>query len=225
MFLCDDFIKNTDLIDAIKNDTTFFPENMGDLENIGEYNNYFHSGESSCRAPYMFWDGWWRSPANTLKKQIIQSVWGSRLDYQHDDILGFEYWTRTYRAGQFLATHVDEDTFLYADKKIFRGPAIGCVYYPHTNDVVGGFLELHPTAVSENTEEALEMENIDPLIVPIELRERIACNPNRLIIFDAGHIIHNTTAPVTGVRRVMVVNVWHKDSPPTALETGQFFYE
>jgi hypothetical protein len=46
-----------------------------------------------------------------------------------------------------------------------------------------------------------------------------------LIIFDAGHIIHNTTPPITGVRRVMVINVWHLENQPTALKTGKFYYE
>jgi hypothetical protein len=99
------------------------------------------------------------------------------------------------------------------------------VYYPETNDVVGGFLELHPKAVSEDTPNALERENMDTLVVPIELRERIACLPNRLIIFDAGHVIHNTTPPISGVRRVVVINVWHRDSPPIALKANKFYYE
>jgi hypothetical protein len=99
------------------------------------------------------------------------------------------------------------------------------VYYPSTNDVVGGFLELHPKVIIENTHNALEKENMDPLIAPVEMRERIACLPNRLIIFDAGHVIHNTTPPISGIRRVVVINVWHKDNPPSALTTGKFYYE
>ena len=225
MIILDDFIKDKDILKEIEETKDFFPVSMGNEDRIAIELNSYHDEKSDCFAPYMFWDGWWKSPANTPRKKVVKQIWEKNLPFPIEEVCGFEYWTRTFNPGQYLGTHVDEDTFLYADKKIFRGPAIGCVYYPHTNDVVGGFLELHPTAVSENTEEALEKINIDPLIVPIELRERIACNPNRLIIFDAGHIIHNTTAPVSGVRRVMVVNVWHKDSPPTALETGQFFYE
>jgi hypothetical protein len=166
-----------------------------------------------------------KSEVNTPRKRLIKKIWENNLPFPIEDVCGFEYWTRTFKPGQFLDVHVDEDTFLYADKKIFRGPRIGCVYYPHTNDVVGGFLEMHPTAISEDTVDALEKENVNPLIVPIELRERISCTPNRLIIFDAGHVIHNTTPPIKGVRRVVVVNVWHKDNPPSALKTGEFYYE
>ena len=90
----------------------------------------------------------------------------------------------------------------------------------------GKFLEkAHPNAIKENTYNALESENIKNNISSFEERERIACKPNRLIIFDAGHVVHNTTPPVSGVRRVMVINVWHKDNPPSALKTGEFFYE
>ena len=115
--------------------------------------------------------------------------------------------------------------FRSAKEKLFRGPVIGCVYYPHTNDVVGGFLEMHPNVVIENSYNALESDNIKNNISPIEQRERIACKPNRLIIFDAGHTVHNTTPPISGVRKVMVINVWHKNNPPSALTTGEFYYE
>jgi hypothetical protein len=198
---------------------------MGDEERIASELNSYHYEQASCFAPYMFWDGWWRSEANTPRKRLIKSIWESNLPFPQEEICGFEYWTRTFKPGQYLDVHVDEDTFLYADKKIFKGPSIGCVYYPHFNDVVGGFLELYPSKIEEGMINGLELDNIQPKLVDIELRERIACSPNRLIIFDAGHTIHATTPPISGLRRVMVINVWHKDSPPSALQTGQFFYE
>jgi hypothetical protein len=225
MIIIDDFIKDKNLLEEIELTPNFFPESMGDEEKIATVLNGYHDGQCDCFAPYMFWDGWLKSEANTPRKRLIKKIWENNLPFPVEDVCGFEYWTRTFKPGQFLDTHVDEDTFLYADKKIFRGPRIGCVYYPHTNDVVGGFLEMHPTAISEDTANALEKENINHLIVPIELRERISCKPNRLIIFDAGHVIHNTTPPIKGVRRVVVVNVWHKDNPPSALKTGEFYYE
>jgi hypothetical protein len=225
MLVIDEFIKNPELLREIESSKNLFPESMGSDDRIAIELNSYHHEQASCFAPYMFWDGWWRSETNTLAKKIVKSVWENNLPYKEEDICGFEYWTRTFNPGQFLDTHVDEDTFLYAKEKVFRGPIIGCVYYPHTNDVVGGFLELHPDMVIENTHNALESENIKNNISPIETRERIACKPNRLIIFDAGHMVHNTTPPISGVRRVMVINVWHKDSPPSALQTGEFYYE
>jgi len=225
MIVFDEYIKDPILLDEIKYTKDFFPESMGDEERIAIVLNGYHDELSDCFAPYMFWDGWHKSEANTPRKRLIKAIWGENLPFPIEELCGFEYWTRTFKPGQFLDVHVDEDTFLYADTKIFRGPKIGCVYYPDTNDVVGGFLELHPKTVSEDTPNALERENVDPLIVPIELRERIACIPNRLIIFDAGHVIHNTTPPISGVRRVVVINVWHKDSPPIALKANKFYYE
>jgi hypothetical protein len=225
MIIIDDFIKDKNLLEEIELTPNFFPESMGDEERIATVLNSYHDEKSDCFAPYMFWDGWLNSEADTPRKRLIKKIWENNLPFPIEEVCGFEYWTRTFKPGQFLDVHVDEDTFLYADKKIFKGPKIGCVYYPHTNDVVGGFLEMHPTAIPEDAVDALERENVDPLIVPIELRERISCKPNRLIIFDAGHVIHNTTPPIKGVRRVVVVNVWHKDNPPSALKTGEFYYE
>lgn len=225
MIIIDDFIKDKNLLEEIELTPNFFPESMGDEERIATVLNSYHDEKSDCFAPYMFWDGWLKSETDTPRKRLIKKIWENNLPFAVEEVCGFEYWTRTFKPGQFLDVHVDEDTFLYADKKIFKGPKIGCVYYPHTNDVVGGFLEMHPTAIPEDAVDALERQNVDPLIVPIELRERISCNPNRLIIFDAGHVIHNTTPPIKGVRRVVVVNVWHKDSPPSALKTGEFYYE
>ena len=225
MLVIDNFIKDKNLLNLIEETDGLFPVSMGSDTKIATELNSYHYEQASCFAPYMFWDGWWRSPANTVAKKMVQSVWENNLPFDKEDVCGFEYWMRTFNPGQYLDVHVDEDTFLYAKEKVFRGPVIGCVYYPHTNDVVGGFLELHPNAIKENTYNALESENIKNNISSFEERERIACKPNRLIIFDAGHVVHNTTPPVSGVRRVMVINVWHKDNPPSALKTGEFFYE
>jgi hypothetical protein len=225
MLVIDNFIQDKQLLQTIEESTSLFPESMGSEDRIATELNSYHYEKSNCFAPYMFWDGWWESETNTVAKKIIKNIWENNLPFSTDQICGFEYWTRTFHPGQYLGVHVDEDTFLYAKEKLFKGPIIGCVYYPHINDVVGGFLELHPNTVKEETYEALESENIKDNISPIEYRERIACKPNRLIIFDAGHTVHNTTPPISGVRKVMIVNVWHKDSPPSALKTGEFYYE
>jgi len=223
MIVLDDFL-DKDLYLKTLEDSDFYPESMGDGDKIAEELNNYHYEQASCYAPYMFWDGWWRSPANTLKKQIVQNIWGSRLAYQHDDILGFEYWTRTYNPGQYLQTHVDEDTFLYARDKIFTGPITGSVLYGCENKN-GGYIEIHKNALLDGTSEALEKENTRNLVSDIEDRERIAYKGNRLIIFDVGHVIHNTTPALSGTRQVMVINVWHKNNPPLALALNEFYYE
>lgn len=223
MIVLDDFL-DKDLYLKTLQDSDFYPESMGDGDKIAADLNNYHNEQASCYAPYMFWDGWWRSPANTLKKQIVQNIWGSRLGYQHDDILGFEYWTRTYNPGQYLQTHVDEDTFLYARDKIFTGPITGSVLYGCENKN-GGYIEIHKNALLDGTSEALEKENTKNLVSDIEDRERIAYKGNRLIIFDVGHVMHNTTPALSGTRQVMIINVWHKNNPPLALALNEFYYE
>ena len=225
MIVKDSYIKES-LCSEINNDPGFFPESMGDSDRIATELNSYHTEQATCFAPYMFWDGWLSSPTNTLKKRVIREIWEHNLPFPIEEVCGFEYWTRTFRAGQYLAPHVDEDTFLYADEKLLRGPAIGSIYYgPMTDADNGGFLEIYPDVLKDGAYMALEYENISPLMVDISKRERISCKPNRLVIIDAGHVLHGTVPAMSGTRYVMVVNVWHRDNPPTALGTGQFFYE
>ena len=66
---------------------------------------------------------------------------------------------------------------------------------------------------------------METLLSPPDRLERIAYKTNRLIVFDAGRRVHQTQPAGWGDRQVMVVNVWHKDSPPSALATGQFYRE
>jgi hypothetical protein len=223
MLVSDNHI-NQELYERVLEDKTFFPESMGPGDKIATELNSYHYEQASCFAPYMFWDGWWRSPANTLRKEVVQAIWENNLPCPQDDILGFEYWTRTYMAGQYLDTHVDEDTFLYEDTKTFSGPMLGSIWYGVDNKQ-GGFVELQEVILKDGTPFAIERENVQPLLSPIEKRERIAYRGNRAIIFDAGHRMHGTTPAESGIRQVMVVNLWHKNNPPTALEKKTFFYE
>jgi len=213
------------LLRRVAKDPNFFPADMSLHDNIGEYLNSYHDQECDCFAPYMFWDGWLNSPADTLRKQVIQVLWSQPglLPFPIEEVAGFEYWTRTFGVGQYLGVHCDEDTFQYAKDRYYRGPAIGCVWYG-TSESTGGFLELHATTILEG-KDSLEREQLDALMSAPEERERIMYRPNRLVVFDAGHRLHETTKTLTGKRQVMVVNVWHRDNPPSAIETGEFFYE
>jgi hypothetical protein len=205
-------------------DNLFFPDIMNYGEKIAEHLNSYHDEKSDCFAPYMFWDGWWRTPANTLKKKVIQSLWEDLMIWDLNDILGFEYWTRTYLPGQYLDIHVDEDTFLYAESKIFKGPIYGCVFYGKENED-GGFLEIHKKKLEDGKKNILEKKYIKKYISLKKDREKIAYKGNRAIFFDAGHVLHNTVGSKSGIRQVLVVNLWHKDNPPLALSNGSFYYE
>ncbi len=219
----DNFLEKSILL-HISNDSSFFPGKMSTEARIASDVNSYHHEQSSCYAPYMFWHGWWESPANTLKKQVIKQIWENNLPMPTEDVFGFEYWTRTFGPGQYLGPHVDEDTFLYQDTKIYNGPEIGCVYYGQSEEkVVGGFLELFESKLSFGEKDALEWENLEKKIDPIEMRERIAFKENRLIIFDAGRVLHQTSPCISGIRNVMVINVWLKSNPP--VDMRNFFYE
>lgn len=224
MKVIDNFIADQQLLSAVRNDNSFFPESMGEGERIAEQLNSYHYQDSSVYSPYMFWDGWWKSPANTLKKKVIRAIWEKNIDYPLEDIVGFEYWTRTFGPGQVLSPHVDEDTFLYEESKTFGGPITGCVYYGEHNPD-GGFLEIHKSVLTDGEKNALERENIESLFSPTEDLERIAYRGNRLVIFDTGHVLHGTTPAKSGTRQVMVVNVWHKSNPPRGLALNKFAYE
>lgn len=213
------------LYQELLSDDAFFPESMGSDERLATELNSYHYEKSSCFAPYMFWDGWWATPANTLRKKVVQAIWEDNLPCDTSEILGIEYWTRTYLPGQYLDVHVDEDTFLYQESKTFSGPLTGSILYGVDNDN-GGFVEIYNKAVLKDGEKlAIEAENINSLLVPVEERERIAYKGNRVIIFDTGHVVHGTTPAKSGIRQVMVTNVWHRNNPPTALKLGEFFYE
>ena len=223
MKIIDDYLPES-LFEKTKNSDSFFPGIMGSDNRIASELNSYHNEKSSCYAPYMFWHGWWSSSANTLRKQVIREIWETNLPMPINEVLGFEYWTRTFGAGQFLGPHVDEDTFLYQDKKTYNGPEVGCVYYgPSKEKVVGGFLELFESKLVFGEHNALEWENLKKHIDPIEMRERIAFRENRLVIFDAGRVVHQTSPCLSGVRNVMVVNVWLKSNPP--VDMANFVYE
>ena len=200
------------------------PESMGKKNQIAADLMMYHEESSNYYSPFMFWDGWWKSPTNTLKKQVIKQIWEQHMEWPYEDIVGFEYWTRTYNAGQYIDLHVDEDTFLYKKDKTFQGPISGCVYYGIDNKE-GGFLELHKNTLIDGQKKTPDKIKDKKNISPIEDRERLAYKGNRLIIFDSGHVVHSSTPAKSGLRQVLVVNVWHKNNPPEALSNGGFFYE
>jgi hypothetical protein len=225
MKVLDNFIEDKQLLEEIRNDILFFPESVGDKPQVNYEIHEYHNPEAKHYSPYMFWDGWWRSPANTLKKRVIQYIWEHNLPIPKEEVCGFEYWTKTFKPGQYLSPHVDEDSHLYKEFQVFSGPLTGCVYYPESERVSGGFLELHEYTLEDGTFFALERGCLDSLTSYIEKRERIAYRSNRLVIFDAGHVLHNTTPVDVGTRKVLIVNVWSMANPPLALQTEGFYYE
>ena len=184
MIVIDDFIKDQQLLNDLKNDTTFF-NTKG----------------------YMWWDGWWNSPANTIKKRLIQYIWGENSPYPSVNVEGFEYWIGVYSSTEErdeLPFHFDKDEYWYNQTKEIVTPVIGTVFYPWENDIDGGYLEIYPHG-----------QDGEP--------ERLEPKYNRLVIFPAGAHPHRVTKVTRGTRRAIAINLW--DKVPSGLEVGDLFLE
>jgi len=224
MFIQDDFFDDNTL-SAIFDDSSFFPVSMGEGEKVASSPNMYNDPNGSVFSPYMFWDGWWKSPMDTLKKKLIRKIFEGRINI--DEVVGFEYWTRTYQQGQYIQPHVDADTARYVNDKSLGTPIVGAVWWGVDNNEDAGFFELYPTLLKRGSIGSLEKAFLNPMLIlnPIETRERIRYKSNRLIIFDAGHQLHGTTPASSGVKQSLIVNVWGKECPPHGLLTNGFHYE
>lgn len=222
----DQAITDDELLLEIEQSKSIFPESMGDGERIGVTITQYHDpSEVDCYAPFMFWDGWWSSPANTTKKKMIKSLIEDRLPIPTRDICGIEYWTRTFGPNQFLSWHVDEDTYEYENTRGFNCPELGFIYYPHFNEENDSSLIISNAKIHGNPTSVLEMGVIHGLMEFAPGETVVNYKPNRLIMFDAGRSLHRTTKSTTGSRRVMVINIWSKENAPLALKLGKFVYE
>ena len=190
MIVIDDFIKDEPLLKAIDEDKSFIGEN-GD---------------------YMWWDGWWSSHANTLKKQLIEYIWRHNSQMVLNNLIGFEYWTGVYGDGHAQASliqHFDKDELHWERTGGNNGgeiltPIVGTVFYPKPMDIDGGYLEIHSRG-RDNTP------------------ERIEAKYNRLVIFDAGNHLHRVTEVTRVVRYAIAINLWQSEL--TAVKEGSITIE
>jgi len=188
ILVIDNFIKDQVLLDKIKNDDTFF-------SNVGQY---------------YWWDGWWSSPADTLKKELIEYIWADNCPLRQSfPASGFEYWTGIQSAEQDgfkddLGMHFDKDEALFKKTGEIVSPIIGTVYYPEQEDFEGGMLEIYTDG-----------EDAEP--------ERVYAKPNRLIIFDAGTISHRVTRVTRGTRKAIAINIWELE--PYSKQSGSLLIE
>ena len=182
MIIIDNFIEDKNLLDRIDKDETFFGPNGN----------------------FMWWDGWWSSPANTIKKELIEHIWRYNDPTRGYQIEGFEYWTGVYgpsKPNKDLGTHLDKDELLYKETGELVSPIIGTVYYPKNVEFEGGYLEI---------ESGGEVE-------------RIKATYNRLIIFPAGHYRHRVTHVTSGTRYAIAINLW--DRKLLAVKQGKMTIE
>ena len=182
MIIIDDFIKDPILLEDIQSSKDFFGPN-GD---------------------FMWWDGWWNSKANTIKKRLIQYIWNDNSPDKSYDISGFEYWTGVYgdnNLNKNLGSHFDKDELHFKNTGEIISPVRGTIFYPIHSQFEGGYLEI-------------ECEG---------KIERIAAKSNRLVIFDAGYDLHRVTEVTKGTRYAIAINLWK--SPPSAVTEGKMTIE
>ena len=196
MIIIDDFIKDDALLNDIENDSTFFGPNGN----------------------FMWWDGWWNSEPNTIKKRLIEVMW--KYHSPHDfpryesitGLVGFEYWTGVYGDGHpntALGSHLDKDEEHWLatggnDGGEVHIPVMGTIFYPKQHDFDGGFLEIHSKHYDKEP-------------------ERIAAKYNRLVLFEAGEHLHRVSEVTNGVRYAIAINLWQTE--PKALHSGNFTIE
>ena len=196
MIIIDDFIKDDALLNDIENDSTFFGPNGN----------------------FMWWDGWWNSEPNTIKKRLIEVMW--KYHSPHDfpryesitGLVGFEYWTGVYGDGHpntALGSHLDKDEEHWLatggnDGGEVHIPVMGTIFYPKQHDFDGGFLEIHSKHYDKEP-------------------ERIAAKYNRLVLFEAGEHLHRVSEVTNGVRYAIAVNLWQTE--PKAVQSGNFIIE
>ena len=173
MIVIDNFIKDKALLKEIElNKDSFFADN----------GNYY------------WWDGWWNTPDNSLKKRLIAYIWRDHSPYHRVGLDGFEYWTGQFgpdAGSDYLNMHLDKDETLWKETGELSSPIIGTVFYPVEMDIDGGYLEIF----SRDTDHT---------------PERIEAKYNRLIIFDAGGVHHRVTNVTKGLRSAIAINLWDK---------------
>ncbi len=177
MIIIDDFIKDETLLDEIANDENFFGPN----------------------GRFMWWDGWWNSPTDTLKKRIIQQIFKfnptftSEFQDKIKKCAGFEYWTGKYGPNEEfddLDMHHDKDELAWDEYEKFVAPVIGCIYYPMPTPFVGGMLQLeHNRGVYES----------------------VLSKFNRLIMFETGAISHGVSKVFQGTRHALAINLFYEE--------------
>lgn len=171
MIIIDDFVQDSTLLREIElNKDEFFSDN----------GNYY------------WWDGWWASPEDSLKKRLIKYLWSDKSPHSPVTIRGFEYWTGQFgpdAGSDYLNMHVDKDEALWKDTGEISSPIVGTVFYPVPMDIEGGYLEIFNHGTDKEP-------------------ERIEAKFNRLIIFDAGGTHHRVSKVTKGLRSAIAINLW-----------------
>ena len=176
------------------------------LDNISNDDSFFQDP-----GVYYWWDGWWNSQVNTTKKELIQYIWANNVPITATyDLSGFEYWTgiQTHNTetghDNKLDIHFDKDESLFENTGKISTPMIGTVYYPEQDEFEGGMLLIYTNGVDNPP-------------------ETIYAKANRLIIFDAGEVVHAVSTVTKGIRKAIAINLW--ESEPFEKQNGNMAIE
>ena len=190
MLIIDDFIKDSDLLVALNEET------------------------EKKSLPYSWADYEFSADSSVL--QLVHEIWRSqsmlRFDISH--IAGFEYWSGIYEAGDrkekkaedgnfyHLYKHFDKDEALWARTGEVSCPLVGTIFYPSPeNDYMeGGELCIWYTKDSDIVKKA---EILQPKF-------------NRLVIFDPSNL-HAVRMVTKGKRKAIAINLW-ETKPETFYE-------
>lgn len=202
--------------DYLKDDSS-----LEELSSINLYDSCLTNNHFS----HMFWDGWWKKPVNTVKKKVIKQIWQDKLPADQSEILGFEYWTKYYSVNDDLNPHFDEDFFYYETTKIFCGADLGCIYYGPITNCTSGSLVIYDFIAKDGQENLLEKESMQEIVKVSKIVSKIEAIPNRLVIFNSGHILHSVEQIKSGNRYMLAINIWLKNNSPLGYLENKYYKE
>lgn len=123
---------------------------------------------------------------DSFLETIVSKIWDTfSLDHR-EEISYYEYWTNFLNKDEPLEWHIDKDEVMYEQNQKIDKPMYGAVLYPE-HHISGGFLEI------EHSKGQLE---------------RLAPEPNRLVLFEAGDKYHRVSPIHYGQRRTFATNIW-----------------
>lgn len=188
MIIIDDFVQDLDFLDKISEDKSFWEHG------------------------YRWYDGWWKSPMEDLRHELIYKLWGENSPHHNVQVAGFEHWIgdlgpdnkdSMLNMDWSLKPHFDKDETLWGKNKEMVGPKIGTVFYPcrEIDEIEGGMLYIWDKYEHANLSPQGWVTNLtqEPQIISPKF--------NRLIIFDASQL-HAVSYVKSGRRRAIAVNLW-----------------
>lgn len=117
--------------------------------------------------------------------KLARFIWNFNHQFQNlGEYEGFEMWTQCIES-RGLDWHRDKDEYLKKHNNELVTPLIGSIWYAHTDQIIGGNLQIHNDS---------GIQTIHPV-------------PNRLVIFDVSQR-HRVTFTNSGHRRSVMFNVW-----------------